>query len=125
MFNSLYGQNCCAKVFDATDNWRYAMPTRREEITRLLEEAEYPLTAQELCDILDIKKRSIIYEDIDHIARSVKNQGKQVIVSPARCGKCQFVFKNIKSSKAPTKCPKCRSEWILPPSFLIRGKKSK
>ena len=101
------------------------MPTRREEIARHLEEADYPLTAQDLCDILGLKKRSIIYEDIDHIARSVKNQGKQVIISPARCGKCQFIFKKMKSSKAPTKCPKCRSEWILAPSYLIRDKKSK
>jgi len=101
------------------------MPTRREEIAILLEETEYPLTAQDLCEMLDIKKRSIIYEDIDHIARSVKNQGKQVIVSPARCGKCQFIFKNTKTAKAPTKCPKCRSEWIISPSFLIRDKKSK
>ncbi len=101
------------------------MLTRREEIAKRLEEAEYPLTAQDLCEILGLKKRSIIYEDIDHIARSVRNQGKQVIVSPARCGKCQYIFKKMKSSKAPTKCPKCRSEWIIAPSFLIRDKKSK
>jgi predicted Zn-ribbon and HTH transcriptional regulator len=101
------------------------MSTRREEITKQLEEAEYPLTAQDLCEILGLKKRSIIYEDIDHIARSVKNRGKQVIVSPARCGKCQFIFKKMKSSKAPTKCPKCRSEWIIAPGYLIRDKKSK
>jgi predicted Zn-ribbon and HTH transcriptional regulator len=101
------------------------MPTRREEIAQHLEDAEYPLTAQDLCDILDLKKRAIIYEDIDHIARSVKNQGKQVMVSPARCGKCQYIFKKMKSSKAPTKCPNCRSEWIIAPGYLIRDKKSK
>ena len=99
------------------------MPTRREEIAKHLEDAEYPLTAQDICDMMGLKKRSLIYEDIDHIARSVRNQGKQVIVSPARCGKCQFIFKKIKSSKAPTKCPKCRSEWIIAPGYLIREKK--
>ncbi len=99
------------------------MPTRREEIAKHLEDAEYPLTAQDICDMMDIRKRSIVYEDIDHIAKSVKNQGKQVIVSPARCGKCQFIFKKIKSAKAPTKCPKCRSEWIIAPGYLIRAKK--
>lgn len=99
------------------------MPTRREEIASHLEAAEYPLTAQDICDILGLKKRSIIYEDIDHIARSVKRRGKHVLVSPARCGKCQFVFKKIKSAKAPTKCPKCRSEWIIAPAYLIREKK--
>jgi len=99
------------------------MLTRREEIISLLESTDQPMTAQEICDILDLRKRSIIYEDLDHIARTVRNQGKEVIVKPASCGKCHYVFKVKDSAKAPTKCPKCRSEWILAPSFLIRMKK--
>ncbi len=99
------------------------MQTRREQIAMYLEEAEYPLTAQDLCEMLDIKKRSIIYEDIDHISRSVKNEGKEVIIRLARCGKCNFVFSKRNTAKAPSKCPKCKSEWILPPAFLIRKKK--
>lgn len=99
------------------------MLTRREEIARLLEESEYPLTAQDLCERLGLKKRSIIYEDIDHIARSVKREGKEVVVRPASCGKCNFIFSRIHSAKAPTKCPKCKSEWILAPAFLIGRKK--
>ncbi|MBN2230590.1 MAG: transcriptional regulator [Candidatus Thorarchaeota archaeon] len=99
------------------------MLTRREEITRLLDSATVPLTAQEICEILEIKKRSIVYDDIDHIARSVRNQGKEVVVKPASCGKCHYAFRVKGSVKAPTKCPKCKSEWILAPSFLIRDKK--
>jgi predicted Zn-ribbon and HTH transcriptional regulator len=99
------------------------MLTKREEIARLLESTEQPMTAQEICDILDLKKRSIVYEDINHIARSVRNQGKEVIVKPASCGKCHYVFKVKDSAKAPNRCPKCKSEWILAPSFLIRKKK--
>ena len=100
-----------------------SMPTRREQIAMLLESAEQPMTAQQICDILDLEKRSIVYEDIDHIARSVRNLGKEVIVKPASCGKCNFVFRVKGSAKAPTKCPKCRSEWILAPGFLIRNRK--
>ncbi|MDH4215014.1 MAG: HTH domain-containing protein [Candidatus Thorarchaeota archaeon] len=99
------------------------MLTRREEIIRLLESTDQPMTAQEICDILDVRKRSIVYEDINHIAHTVRNQGKEVIVKPASCGKCHYVFKVKDSAKAPTKCPKCRSEWILAPSFFIRMKK--
>jgi len=104
-------------------NSLHIMLTRREEITRLLESAEQPMTAQEIRDILDLEERSIVYDDIDHIARSVKNQGKEVLVKPASCGKCQYVFKVKGSAKAPTKCPRCKSEWILAPSFLIRNKR--
>ena len=115
-------EDLLAKVYDVF-GVSESMFTRREEITKYLEEAEYPLTAQDLCERLGIKKRSIIYEDIDHIAKSVKREGKEVIVRPASCGKCNFVFKKIQTAKAPTKCPKCRSEWILAPAFLIRRKK--
>ena len=99
------------------------MSTRREKIADLLEETEYPMTAEEICENLDIKSKSIVYEDIDHISKSVKRKNKELLIRPAICGKCQFKFKVGKSSKAPSKCPKCKSEWILPPAFLIRQKK--
>jgi predicted Zn-ribbon and HTH transcriptional regulator len=99
------------------------MPTRRETIAELLERTEHPMTAEEICEELDIKKRSIVYEDIDHISKSVKRENKELLIRPASCGKCQFVFKVRKTAKAPSKCPKCRSEWILSPGFVIRYKK--
>lgn len=98
------------------------MLTRRERIARILEETDDPLTAEDLRQILDIRSRSIIYEDLDHIAKSVRTRGKQLLVKPASCGKCLYTFSMKKSSKPPTKCPKCKSEWILAPSFIIREK---
>jgi predicted Zn-ribbon and HTH transcriptional regulator len=99
------------------------MPTRRETIAELLERSEHPMTAEEICERLDIKKRSIVYEDIDHISKSVKRQNKELLIRPAICGKCQFVFKTRKTAKPPSKCPKCKSEWILSPTFSIRYRK--
>jgi predicted Zn-ribbon and HTH transcriptional regulator len=99
------------------------MPTRREIIAELLESTEYPLSVEEICERLDIKKRSIVYEDLDHISKSVKQRNKELLIRPAVCGKCQFTFKVGKTSKAPSKCPKCRSQWILSPTFIIRAKK--
>jgi predicted Zn-ribbon and HTH transcriptional regulator len=98
------------------------MPTRRERIMDILEQADEPLTAEDLCQILDVRSRSIIYEDLDHVARSVRGKGLQLLVKPASCGKCLYVFSMRKSSKPPTRCPKCKSEWILAPSFIIRPK---
>ena len=98
------------------------MPTRREAITELLEQTEHPLTAREICDILEIKSRGIVYEDLEHIAKSVKSRKKQLLIRPANCGSCNFVFK-ARSVKKPSKCPKCKSEWIIPPAYLIRLKK--
>jgi predicted Zn-ribbon and HTH transcriptional regulator len=53
----------------------------------------------------------------------VKRENKELLIRPASCGKYQFVFKVRKAAKAPSKCPKCRSEWILSPSFVIRYRK--
>ncbi|MHA1930884.1 MAG: transcriptional regulator [Candidatus Thorarchaeota archaeon] len=99
------------------------MKTRRERIEEMLSQTESPLSAQNLCDMLDIKSRSLVYEDIEHITKSIRNKGKELLMSPASCGKCNFVFKDRKKAKRPSRCPKCRSEWILSPGFLIREKK--
>jgi predicted Zn-ribbon and HTH transcriptional regulator len=98
------------------------MQTRRERIAELLEQTDVPLTAQDICSILDIKSRSTVYEDIEHISISVKNKGKQLLIRPASCGKCGYVFAKRKVAKRPSKCPKCRSEWILLPGYFIREK---
>ncbi|MFX1483988.1 MAG: transcriptional regulator [Promethearchaeota archaeon] len=95
------------------------MQTRRERIAELLETVEFPITAEEICTLLDIQSRAIVYEDIDHISKSLKRKDKRLLIRPASCGKCQFIFRNRKTAKAPSKCPKCRSEWILAPAFII------
>jgi len=99
------------------------MTTRRKSIAELLEKSEHPMTAQDICSILDIKNRSIVYEDIGHIAKSAKNSGKEVLIRPASCGKCGYVFSSRKAASRPSKCPKCRSQWILLPGYLIRSKR--
>lgn len=111
------------KVYHVPSSETTPMPTRRETIAELLERSNHPLTAQEICEMLDIKKRSIVYEDIEHISKSVKRENKELLIRPAICGKCQFVFKVGKSVKEPSKCPKCKSQWILSPAFTIRDRK--
>jgi predicted Zn-ribbon and HTH transcriptional regulator len=100
------------------------MPTRRESIAELLERTSYPMTVHDICQSLDIRQRSAVYEDLEHIARSLKIQEKELLVEPARCANCSYVFKVGTSVKKPSKCPRCRSEWIMAQGFLIRPKKS-
>jgi predicted Zn-ribbon and HTH transcriptional regulator len=100
------------------------MLTRRERIIELLESAEYPLTPKEICDTLDIKSESIVVEDIGHIAKTARANNKEVIMRPPQCAKCDFLFKSRKSAKRPSRCPQCKSEWIIAPGFMIRAKKN-
>ena len=99
------------------------MTTRRKSNAELLEKSEKPINAQDICITLDIKSRSIVYEDIGHIAKSVRNSGKELLIRPASCGKCGYIFSTRKVASRPSKCPKCRSQWILLPGYLIRSKR--
>jgi len=63
-----------------------------------------------------------IVEDLVHIAKSIK-PGRELVMLPAQCRKCSFIFKERQDKnifKKPSKCPKCDSERILPPVYKIR-----
>ncbi|MHA1595477.1 MAG: transcriptional regulator [Candidatus Baldrarchaeia archaeon] len=98
--------------------------TRREKIMKILEESDHFMTVDELAYILEIKgkERRRLYEDITHVAKSVRalSQGRKILVmQPPQCRKCGFVFTNLKKPSKPRRCPKCYSTWIEPPKFKI------
>ncbi|AIF69127.1 transcriptional regulator [Palaeococcus pacificus DY20341] len=97
------------------------MMTRRQKIIKLLEERDYSVS--ELALLLDMRGRGsgkIILEDLRAIARALKREGKVLLIQPAQCKNCGFVFKS--EIKIPSKCPKCRSSWIEEPRFKISVK---
>lgn len=86
--------------------------SRREEIIRLLKEK--PRTIDELCRILEIYDKKAILQDLKFIAKRKKFR---LLVEPARCKNCGYEFKP--ELKNPSKCPKCKSQYILKPRFFI------
>ncbi len=65
-----------------------------------------------------------ILEDLHHVAKSVRPE-KELVMLPAQCKKCRFIFRerqDRQKMKKPSKCPKCKSERILAPVFTIRKK---
>ncbi|MEO2240866.1 MAG: transcriptional regulator [Euryarchaeota archaeon] len=95
--------------------WR----TRREKIIRLLTESREPLTIDEIAAMIGEDDRRKIIEDLEHIAKTVRKEGKQLLMEPARCNKCGYVFRSARI-RPPSRCPRCKSEWIQPPRFTIR-----
>jgi transcriptional regulator len=57
-------------------------------------------------------KRGEIEEDLHHMIRTARAAGHRVIVEPARCRTCGFLFADDKLGK-PGKCPACRSTWLF------------
>ncbi len=98
--------------------------TTREKIVNILLKAKEPLTARKIAELLDLhspRGEEIVYKHIPHIAKTIKRRfrGKLLLYfSPPICSNCGFKFNTIK----PSKCPKCKSERILPARFVISSK---
>ncbi|RJQ15675.1 transcriptional regulator [Candidatus Woesearchaeota archaeon] len=88
--------------------------TRREEIIKLLSEQSFSL--QQLAnhfktDVADLT------EDIAHVKLSI--HPLKLLSDPAFCKKCGYVFQERNKIKTPSKCPRCKSEWIEAQKFKI------
>jgi predicted Zn-ribbon and HTH transcriptional regulator len=89
--------------------------TRREEIAVLLEEGERGF--DELRRELEIPVH-VLEEDLRHIDLSVRAAGKRLVIDPARCLACGFIFTKSKFHP-PGRCPKCRNRRINGPEYSI------
>ncbi len=97
------------------------MMTRRQRIIKLLEERDY--SPSELALALDMRgkgAKKVILEDLKAIQKILKREGKVLLIKPAECRKCGFVFPP--EIKMPSRCPRCKSEWIEEPRFKIEPK---
>jgi hypothetical protein len=80
------------------------MTTIRKDLLTLL--SAQPRSVSSLARDLGLRKGDIT-DDLQHALRSARAAGHQVIVIPARCRSCGFIFDEQKLSK-PSKCPQCR-----------------
>ena len=62
--------------------------------------------------------RGDVEDDLRHMIRSARAAGHQVIIDPARCRACDFVFREDKLSK-PSRCPECKQSRILEAQISI------
>ena len=52
-------------------------------------------------------RRGDVEDDLRHVLRSAEAAGYRIVVEPARCRSCDFVFAPDRLSK-PSRCPVCR-----------------
>lgn len=97
----------------------------RERIERILRESQDPLTAREIAVELGLSPGAgerIVYEHLKHLAKSIwrRSRGREsLVMTPPRCRKCGYVFKDLREPRKPSKCPRCKSQLIDPPRFRI------
>jgi len=57
---------------------------------------------------------------LEHIQKTTNKKGLALIITPAECRKCGFVFRKREKLKKPGKCPICSGELIKQPLFSIK-----
>lgn len=76
-----------------------------------------PRTASSLARELGLARREL-EDDLRHMIRSARAAGHDVIVEPARCRACGYLFGEEKLSK-PGRCPACKSTWLFEPRVRV------
>lgn len=89
---------------------------RKQLIERL---AEGPCGVRELSQELHQSEREI-YDHLVHIERSLKAEGKRLVIDPPVCLGCGFVFEERRRPNPPGHCPRCKKTRIRRPRYFIR-----
>lgn len=92
------------------------MPTLRQKIILLLNETE--LSAREISGAVGISEKEV-YAHLPHIARSVESKNMRMLVTPAVCLRCGYVFENRRRFTRPGRCPQCKKSQIQSQTFRI------
>lgn len=91
------------------------MATRREELTAYLRSGER--TAKDLASMQKTRMRDVL-DDLEHVRRSA---GRDFVLRPAQCSRCDFIFGSRPKMSTPSRCPECRSERICGPWLSIKS----
>ena len=89
--------------------------TRRQLIAEALRNRT--LTLLEIAARFQAPVKTILV-DLEHIQKSLGKAGK-LVVEPAQCLACDFLFRDRTRFGTPSRCPRCRSEQIRDPQFSI------
>jgi predicted Zn-ribbon and HTH transcriptional regulator len=92
-----------------------ASGTLRKRITSALQEGS--MTMRELSKQLRASEKEILAH-MDHVAKSLQPP-QRLMIEPAACHKCGFIFSDRRRFSIPSRCPRCRHEGIQPPEFRI------
>lgn len=95
-------------------------PERSATIPSLLRSAlgAGPKTARELSAEVRISEKDVVAH-LAHLERSLREEGARLIVEPAACLACGFVFRKRERLGRPSRCPVCRGERVASARFSV------
>jgi len=59
-----------------------------------------------------------VEDDLIHLKKTLKHEPYRLLIHPAQCRRCGFVFSTEDLHK-PGTCPECKGTWISQPLFEI------
>jgi predicted Zn-ribbon and HTH transcriptional regulator len=79
-----------------------------------------PLSARDISGLAGIPEKEVAGH-LEHIRQSLHRTGGRLIIQPAECVKCGFVFDKRERLTRPSRCPVCKSESLHAPLFSLVG----
>ena len=90
--------------------------TFRRDLVKIL--SAQPRSVSSIARELGLDRRNV-EDDLRHAIRSAEAAGHTVVVEPARCKQCGFVFGEDRLMK-PGKCPACKGTRLYEAQISIR-----
>jgi len=78
-----------------------------------------PVSALEISGEVRIPEREV-YGHLEHVRKTLRATGRRLVVVPAECVECGFVFHKRDRLTRPGKCPLCGKGHIREPLFAVR-----
>lgn len=88
----------------------------RRQLIELL--GEGPQGVRELSQELHQSEREI-YEHLVHVERTLRAEGRRLVIEPPVCLSCGFVFEKRARPQPPGRCPRCKKTHIRRPRYGI------
>jgi len=90
--------------------------TVRHELMALLVRGE--MSARELSVEMGVSEKEV-FDHLEHLRIMLRRSAATLLITPASCLKCGFVFGKRERLTKPGKCPVCRGTHIEEPRFTI------
>ena len=94
--------------------------TRRQKLIKLLTVQKAIIDLRSIMREMEYPNKKALVNDVQSIAKTLKNEGQTLVVKPPSCMACGYTFHVKKEMfKIPSKCPKCREQRINWPSIKV------
>ena len=82
-----------------------------------------PATAKELSAHVHIPEKDV-FPHLAHIRKTLHRGQQRLVMEPACCRACGFVFRKRARLRKPGRCPACQHSFIDAPVFWIHGERA-